>query len=80
MNVGVSATSKDPPLEIRVGRLLRKVQTLVVKFCGLVAHKEGSNSGLVFGSTSWAPISSTIGFPRFRSARHSLRSELAVFF
>ena len=47
---------QEPPLEIWVGRLPRKVQTLVVKFGGVVAHKEGSNSGLIFGSTRWAPI------------------------
>ena len=47
---------QEPPLEIRLGRLPRKVQTLVGKFCGVVAHKEGSNSGLIFGSTRWAPI------------------------
>ena len=39
---------QEPPPEIWVGRLPRKVQTLVVKFCGVVAHKEGANSGLIF--------------------------------
>ena len=47
---------QEPPLENRLGRLPRKVQTLVGKFSGVVAHKEGSNSGLIFGSTRWAPI------------------------
>jgi hypothetical protein len=47
---------QEPPLENRLGRLPRKVQTLVGKFSGVVAHNEGSNSGLIFGSTRWAPI------------------------
>ena len=47
---------QEPPLEIRLGRLLRKVQTLVVNFCRVVAHKEGSISGFIFGRTRWAPI------------------------
>ena len=47
---------QEPPLENRLGRLPRKVQAPVWDFGRVVAQKEGSNSGLIFGSTRWAPI------------------------
>ena len=47
---------QEPLLEFSVDRVPRKVQALVWDFGRVVAHKEGSNSGLIFGSTRWAPI------------------------
>ena len=47
---------QEPPLKLWVDRLPRKVQALVWDFGRVVAQKEGSNSGLIFGSTRWAPI------------------------
>ena len=47
---------QEPLLKFWVDRVPRKVQALVWDFARVVAHKEGSNSGLIFGSTRWAPI------------------------
>ena len=47
---------QEPLLKFWVDRVPRKVQALVWDFGRVVAHKEGSNSGLIFGSTRWAPI------------------------
>ena len=47
---------QEPLLEFSVDRVPRKVQALVWDFGRDVAQKGGSNSGLVFGSTRWAPI------------------------
>ena len=47
---------QEPPHENWLVGLPGKLQALAGKFCEVVAHKEGSNSGLIFGSTRWAPI------------------------
>jgi len=56
VDVGVSPVTRTPPLGIWVDSDPRKTQTLVWVFFRVVAHKEGSNSGPIFGSTRWAPI------------------------
>ena len=58
---------QEPLLEFSVDRVPRKVQALVWDFGRVVAHKGGSNSGLVFGSTRWAPISWLLGNEAARS-------------
>jgi len=59
---------QEPLLEFSVDRVPRKVQALVWDFGRVVAHKEGSNSGLVFGSTrgapKWVPISCVLFWAR----------------
>ena len=53
---GGQCRDQEPLLKFWVDRVPRKVQALVLDFGRVVAHKEGSNSGLIFGSTRWAPI------------------------